>query len=105
MSGMKPEHRAMPIGRGKSGPVPVHDPDRRIADSKMLMLVQALDPAYMTRALREQVEASGRNPFAGTAWQVAAIYVRRHRHQRQLNEAVKRARHLALLPYTVAVEP
>ena len=61
MPGMKPEHRAMPIGRGTSAPVPVHDPDHSIADSKMPMLVQALDPAYMTRALREQVEASGRN--------------------------------------------
>ena len=27
------------------------------------------------------------------------------KHQRQLNEAVKRARHLALLPYTGTVEP
>ena len=83
MPGMKPEHRAMPIGRGTSAPVPVHDPDHSIADSKMPMLVQALDPAYMTRALREQVEASGRNSFAGTAWQVAAIYVRRHKPGRR----------------------
>lgn len=83
MPGMKPEHRAVPIGRGTSAPVPVHDPESRIADSKMPMLGQALDPAYMTRALREQVEASGRNPFAGTAWQVAAIYVRRHKPGRR----------------------
>ena len=33
------------------------------------------------------------------------IYGTCARHQRQLNEAVKRARHLALLPYTGAVEP
>ncbi|MDO4768637.1 MAG: phosphotransferase [Pseudomonadota bacterium] len=83
MPGMKPEHRAVPMGHGKTGPVPVHDPDLSIADSKMPMLVQALNPAYMARALREQVESSGRSPFSGTAWLVAAIYVRRHKPGRR----------------------
>lgn len=33
------------------------------------------------------------------------IYGACAKHQRQLNEAVKRARHLALLPYSGNVEP